>query len=97
MEKDRKVIPKGLYCYTMSDTGDNVCPYWKSDKRHHKYENGYCSYLEKGDWDLNKEPGIEWMEFRGKRVNYNPPKSPAELGLMDSLLWDQCKECGINE
>lgn len=31
-------------------------------------ENGYCSYLQKGDWDLS-------------------------LGL----LWDQVKECGINE
>jgi len=94
MEKDKSVIPKGMYCYTVFDTGDvRVCPYWKTDKRHHKHENGYCAYLEKGDWDLNKEPSIPWIVYDGKRENFNPPKSSAELGLMSSLLWDQCK-CG---
>ena len=38
----------------------------KSDQP--EQENGYCSYLERGDWEADHL----------------------------SLLWDQCKECGIN-
>lgn len=43
------------------------CPYWSRNPDKPYQENGYCSYLEQGDWEVE--------------------------GL--SLLWDQCKECGI--
>lgn len=56
-------IPKGCYCYDEN----GLCPHW--EKRHDKpeQENGYCHYLQKGDWDFTF-----------------------------GLLWDQCKECGVN-
>jgi len=69
-QKDRTVIPIGYYCYTYKSyrkkEGFYLCPYWSTREDKPNHENGYCSYLEYGDWE----------------------------GL--SMLWDECKECGIN-
>jgi len=64
-EQAKKVISKGVYCYDENGT----CPFWemRTDKR--EQENGYCHWLQEGDWE--------------------------EKG--SSLLWDQCKKCGIND
>lgn len=75
--KDESVIPKGMYCYegfrfdpeTQKLKVINLCPYWSRREDKPAQMNGYCSFLEAGDWE--------------------------DEGL--SLLWDQCKECGINE
>ena len=64
--KDESIIPKGIYCH---DADMKPCPYWSLDKAHEYQNNGYCSFLEDGDWT---DSGI-W------------------------LLWEQIKECGINE
>ena len=58
-EKDVSVIPYGPYCYTIEDVVTKPdmsikiksCPYWelREDKPHQK--NGYCQYLEAGDWE----------------------------------------------
>jgi hypothetical protein len=73
--KDAEVIPKGQYCYTFLGSNDfgggyriKKCPYWSINTDYDRHNNGYCSYLEKGDWE------------------------DESFGL----LWDQCKECGIN-
>jgi hypothetical protein len=61
-----------MYCYTMLRVEKNgtvrikTCPYWSQIEGKEEYENGYCSYIEKGDWEIG------------------------------GLLWDQCKECGVN-
>lgn len=69
-DKDTSVIPLGLYCYSRDDEGKRkACPYWSIDPTHEKQDNGYCSYLEKGDWS-----SLGW-----------------------GLLWDQVKECEVNE
>jgi len=62
---NKEDIPYGMYCYS----GDYTCPYWskRADKR--ERDDGYCSYLDLGDW--------------------------MENGTF--LLWDQVKECGVNE
>lgn len=43
------VIPKGYYCY--DDKGK--CPYWELREDKPKEENGYCKYLQAGDWERN--------------------------------------------
>ena len=79
MNKNTTIIPKGPYCYTVKEIVDNpdkskppiiktnTCPYWSKRKDMLPQEDGFCSYLDLGDWDLK-----------------------------GGLLWDQCKECGIN-
>lgn len=77
--KDTSQIPHGLYCYELLRIENDergrpiaktkVCPYWDSDPNQESQSNGYCHYLEVGDWQ-----------------NAGP-----------FLLWDQVKECGVNE
>jgi len=69
MGKDESVIPKGPYCYTYKNGKYYCCPYWDMDETKPEQDNGYCSFLEIGDWE---EGG-------------------------SGLLWDQCKECGVND
>ena len=61
-----ELIPEGMYCH---DRKGKPCIYWYSDSNHDEQDNGYCFYLDRGDWESD--------------------------GL--SLLWDQCKECGVND
>ena len=73
MNDDKSKIPEGPYCYGVSVNSDGeneirICPYWHKDETREEQNNGYCSFLDEGDWEVE--------------------------GL--SLLWDQCKECGIN-
>lgn len=73
--KDTSVIPVGMYCYEpvikdfmgIGKVVRNRCPYWRRIEGQPKQANGYCDYLEKGDYDGST-----------------------------FLLWDQCKECGVN-
>lgn len=44
-------IPRGVYC--------DGCPYWRIDPARPEQENGYCLYLQKGDWDF-KYVGLLW-------------------------------------
>jgi len=97
MRKDKRRIPKGLYCYSQNykEFKDiKVCPYWSIRRGKPKQNNGYCAYLEKGDWDLNNEKRWRRKYTKGKK---GPWKTAYELGFHLSLLWDQVKECGIKE
>lgn len=92
MKKDKRKIPKGMYCYKylkcMKDGKYKVigvCPYWSKRKNKPKQENGYCSYLEKGDWEINQEQVWE-DDYTGEEIKGH-----------FSLLWDRVKECGIKE
>ena len=89
MEKDITVIPKGSYCYTYEGDDFKICPYWDTIEGAPKQYNGYCHYLEKGDIDLEQK-----MEFLNTKTNETV--MGVDLPFPCSLLWDQCKECGIN-
>jgi len=80
------MIPKGYYCYDENGT----CPYWRKDIEHDLYqENGYCEFLQKGDYELNRE-----MVLRDTKTGKQ--KIAADIGIKASLLWDKVKECGKN-
>lgn len=86
MTSTEKDIPYGPYCYDEN----GICPYWDIDpEKPHQY-NGYCHYLGKGDSDLNQD--VQWTNCRTGEI-----ETAEEIGIPMSLLWDQCKECGINE
>lgn len=92
MKKDKRKIPLGYYCYTYTKDKRIICPYWSIRKNKPNQENGYCSYLEKGDWNINTEK--IWLK---NTDGTDKSQSANEIGLPLSLLWDQCKMCGINE
>ncbi len=108
MLKDcKKYIPKGNYCYF--ENGEN-CPFWElKTGEYPSGEDGYCHYLKKSDWDLNEiyqESTIllkskDCKECEGKSVKelYEfgvDPASNKKRHFQISLLWDECKECGVN-
>lgn len=85
-------IPRGDYCYesegTYTDENGHtrikrkVCKYWEHHPEHGNHNDGYCSYLEVGDWmEVDKNA---WTNARTGETNY--------MGL----LWDQVKLCNHN-
>jgi len=74
MEKDISVIPFGQYCYTdLTPDGPNLkiklCPYWSLNKEREYQENGYCSYLEVGDWQEEAGFGLLWDQVKLCNIN----------------------------
>jgi len=98
MKKDKRKIPKGFYCYRYKRKKLIPCPYWSIRKGKPKQKNGYCAYLGKGDWDINKEKKWRTVYYdkNGKKV-YSKLQSAIEIGIPMSLLWDMVKECNIKE
>lgn len=109
-EEAIKVIPKGIYCYktTREPCKENgykletkLCPFldWlkRSDiKNFYDFQNtGYCHFLQLGDWfdkKSGKEEEIIHLErFKKETVKVNSKQEGTDL------LWDSCKECGIND
>lgn len=87
-------IPKGDYCYF--DRRSNPCPYWDIREDWPEQENGYCHFLGWGDMDKNNDESIilERLDMETGEVVERTPASEMPFGI--SLLWDQCKECGVN-
>ena len=83
--KDESVIPFGCYCYNAK----GVCPYLGIKEDRPEQYNGCCEFLNK--WDLELEKEKIYKDELGLEVFGN------ELPFPNSLLWDQCKECGIND
>jgi hypothetical protein len=96
LNKGTSRIPVGYYCHQKNDF-NNICPYWSMDKTKPAQENGYCSYLEKGDWDFNAE--VADMDVEVSTRNHDGTYITTIMKYRDlpptSLLWDKCKECGI--
>ena len=91
MEKDTSVIPSGPYCYTYDTDGKyKPCPYWRRIEDRPEQYDGWCDFLELGDLENEEE-----MEFTDMETGEK--KKGNELPFPCSLLWDACKECGIND
>jgi hypothetical protein len=85
-EKDKTSIPRGCYCYDEN----GLCPYWNLKEDLPEQYNGYCGFLGKTDMDLARE-----MEM--KNLKTGEVCQGDELPIPVSLLWDQCKMCGVND
>jgi len=57
------VIPKGCYCYD-----EENCPYWDRSSKHNEQDNGYCWYLEEGDWQ-ERSAGLLWDQCKICGIN----------------------------
>lgn len=54
LEKPEEYIPNNISC--CKDEQGNTCPFWSQrDKLLESKDYGYCHYLRKGDYELNKE------------------------------------------
>jgi len=99
MSKDTSIIPAGAYCYHRSPTEINQygipkaipCPYYSS-KEINDVSVPWCSFLDSGGQSNNHsdEDVKKLIEHFGSEEKMNK-----KLPLF--LLWDQVKECGIND
>ena len=103
LPKDESLIPEGSYCYNVIKQEwdeerqtpvikTKVCPYWDYDETKHEQECGYCHFIGKGDWETNAS-----TEKTITNMKTGEKFSPSEMLITIGLLWDQCKECGIND
>lgn len=102
-ENPEKYIPHGMYCYTVISvdwkTGimkTDTCPFWDYDETQEEQHGGYCHYLKNGDWERNKEINDKSIIISEKDKGKTVSEVIGE-DFPSSLLWDQCKECGIND
>ena len=81
----RLLIPRGYYC--------EGCPFWYIDSSKPERMNGYCSYLEKGDWDFYEEIpdkiSIQRRQPDGSYRNEMIDKDP----IYGTMLWEGLKVC----
>lgn len=69
--KSTKLIPVGIYCHSVvevnsSDGGKQLkrkpCPYWMLHSEKRTQENGYCEFLDQGDWE--GKGGLLWDQVK---------------------------------
>ena len=111
LEVPEKYIPDGDYCYFYNNGEYDPCPFWelKPETELPHQENGYCHFLHTSDWELNEENNKNMTISYAKDKSiigvsiadlYDDeeidPKSGKKTHFPSALLWDQCKECGIN-
>jgi len=97
MEKDTSVVPKGDYCYDFDGERQVNCPYWSIRSDMPKQMNGYCSLLERGDWEFDrKNHKVTAIENGKERVLSEEEKEELDDHFFAGILWDQVKECEIN-
>lgn len=66
-----KIIPQGDYCYMPVCKEGNkliidVCPFWEMAHDHLEKNNGYCKFLNKGDWEFD---GLLWDMVKECNIN----------------------------
>ena len=76
--KNINLIPRGMYCYKHIKelkSGElriiGVCSYWEIRQDKPYQENGYCSFLEEGDWE---DKGVFLLWDMVKECNINKEK-----------------------
>jgi len=50
---------------------NKICPYWSIRDSKPAQGNGYCGYLEWGDWDMENSVTLLWDQVKECGVNSN--------------------------
>jgi hypothetical protein len=95
IEPEKYIPKKTFYCYDEN----GICPFWENKSDLPVQENGYCHYLGKSDYDLNEEYNKECKIIYAKNKDEvgKTIEEIFDLHFPSSLIWDRCKECGIND
>jgi|688.fasta_scaffold433587_3 hypothetical protein len=97
MHKDKSVIPKGDYCYTISRVDMKESKIYTKNCPYYDYTVlcdvliPTCKYLEKMG-----TPGCTDEEYK-RLLDFYGDHDTLSKAMPLSLLWDSCKECGVNE
>lgn len=86
-------IPKGMFCISFAgfDSKEGVglyarCPFWELRADKPEFENGYCHYLGRGDWEV-EGLSLLYDECKECGVSYD-----VEYSLMEDDLLKKLKE-----
>lgn len=93
--KDPAVIPEGVYCYDQN----GGCPYYKP-KSFGGVEVPFCSYLGLGGTEGSLKQGQTEADAEAdhqKLLAHFGSEEAMDEALPLMLLFDSCKECGIND
>ena len=66
LNKSKDMITVRVYCYF--GTRSSPCPFWSLRDDKPEQDNGYCSYLESGDWD-SEGLGLLWDQVKLRVAN----------------------------
>lgn len=71
LKKNKDLIPNGIYCYSYNKRlgFSQTCPYWYIMIDKPEQENGYCAYMEEGDWE-NKVLSLIWDQCKECGENF---------------------------
>ena len=74
-KKPLRLIPRGMYCYKIISVENNIlktknCPYREIRNDKPKQMNGYCNYLEAGDWE-GDGMGLIWDGCKECNIKFN--------------------------
>lgn len=86
----RRLIPRGIYCYGRKGR----CPFWSINASMPPQDNGYCSYLCRGDWDI-AGVSLLWDEVKECDVKMGYSKRAAILAWLSSLLYTGGRPHGL--
>jgi hypothetical protein len=81
--KDETKIPFGDYCYTVKEVvydpkcriKINICPYWCKVENKPEQMNGYCRFLERGDWE-SESFGLLFDQVKECGINTSDEEEP---------------------
>ena len=94
-KEPEKYVPKDtIYCYDNFDSSKR-CPFWDYAENRGEQNYGICHYLNTTDYEQNQK-----INNSDAGCWSHSDKCTSELfweQFPHSLLWDECKECGINE
>jgi hypothetical protein len=70
IELDESLIPAGFYCHEKFTFNEETkrcsakpCPYWGINDNYPHQENGYCRFLNRGDWE-DDHIGLLWDQVK---------------------------------
>lgn len=66
--KDTECIPNGMYCHSSKKDDHYTCPYWAIAEDMPYQMDGYCKFLERGDWQLGPH-SLLWDKCKVCGVN----------------------------
>lgn len=59
LEQCKALIPEGPYCYSSK----KPCPFWDLNTQFPSQNNGYCHFLNRGDWQI-PSTGLLWDQCK---------------------------------
>jgi uncharacterized protein YqeY len=91
MTIDKSKIPSGMYCYSKENGTYRPCPYWKNITDSKVPDIIWCEVMQRGDTSNLDENSFN------KLVDAYESEDAVYEKYPYTMLWDQNKECGIND